>query len=650
MPEFRKWITVLAGLALFAGLASAQVGAGSPTATGQFSCTSNAAVTPTLRAEGYTEVVGDIVITCTGGTPQAQGVMIPTANFTVFLNAPVTSRLLPTTASPTASEALLLIDEPGSAEGGYGPAVPQTPCSSAAFGAGVGGCTEYVGASTVVGPVGSNNAAVPVTGPACTAAAPCAPGANVFQGIVTGFQVAFFGIPVLAPSTTGSRVYRITNVRVDANYITAGSSTPGQVLGSVSVSSSTSLTLTTSTLTVGFVQAGLNASVKNGSNTATASSSGTTFNQCSSATTSQVALLSYAENFGTAFKIRQQTSPQNIPGTIYNSESNFVPGANFTSITAPGTNISYLPGQADYATRLKATFTNVPSGVSIFVSTRDVTNSFVATAGNPQAVLVVGETTSDSASTDFGMGLAVQPGLPTASQTGTGGPSTAAIGIAPVTISAGTGAAVWEVVNTNPATIDTILFSVFISYTASPATNSPAAGAMTVTMSFAPTPSGGAFTATSGATAQSALTIPRFSDSLDTTKSFATVAVCTTALLYPYVINVNGFDTGLAIANTSTDPFGTTAQQGTCSLYFYGTAPPTTIPFVTPIVPTGTVYATTASTVAPGFDGYMIASCNFQYAHGLGFVTDVGARNLSTVYLPLILVRPGATLPEALNN
>jgi len=654
MPEFRKWITALAGLALFAGLASAQVGPGTPNNTGPLSCTSNAAVTPILRAEGYTEVAGDLVITCVGGTPSATGTQIPTANFTVFVNTAVTSRLLATAGG--ASEALLLVDEPGSTESGYGPVVPQTLCSSAAFGAGTGGCTEFVGTSTVVAPVGSSNVNVPVNS-AVPVLGVNAPGANVFQGIVTGNQVSFFGIPVMAPGTTGQRVYRITNIRVNANGISAGGATPGQVFASVSVSSSTSLTLTTSTLTVGFVQQGLSASgtlVRNASGTSNASSSGVSFNQCTSASvtstssTAAVGLLQYQEGFGTAFKIRQQAAVQNIPGTIYNSESNFVTGSTFT---APGTNNTYVPGQADYGTRLKATFSNVPSGVTIFVSTRDVLNSFTTPSGIPNAVLVVSETATDATS-DFGPATsATPPGVPLSSQTGIfTSANGSTVGIAPVAISAaGNGLAVWEVVNTNPATIDTLQFSVFVNFTASPATNSPAAGAMTVTMSFAPTPSGGAFTATTGAAASNTLTIPRFSDSLDITKSFANVVLCTTALLYPYVINVNGFDTGIAIANTTTDPFGTTAQAGTCSLYFYGTAAPTVNPFVTPVVASATVYANLASTVAPGFDGYMIANCNFQDAHGFAFVSDVGARNLAMGYLPLILLRSG-TSPENLNN
>jgi len=140
MPEFRKWILALAVVALFAGLASAQVGISDGPPSGAFTCsTTNGSVTPTLRTEGYTEQVGDIVIICTGGAPLAQGATIPTANFTVFLSSPaVTSRLL-NNSSPNpsnTSEALMIIDEPGSQEIGVGPTIPQTVCSSPA----AGGC------------------------------------------------------------------------------------------------------------------------------------------------------------------------------------------------------------------------------------------------------------------------------------------------------------------------------------------------------------------------------------------------------------------------------------------------------------------------------------------------------------------------------
>ncbi len=654
MPEFRKGLIALAGVALFAGLASAQVGLpnGVPGFTAPVCTTTNGAVTPTLRTEGYTELAGDIVIVCQGGSPPALGSVIPTANITVFLNTAVTSRLLPTTTVANASEALLLVDEPGSSLSGYGPSVAQTLCQSPSNGAGAGGCQELVGTVGTNGGVPILASSCPTTSTTCNAGSgflSTLVGPNIFQGVVNGSAVTFFGVPVLPPATQGlTRVLRITNIRANANGVAGGGPTPGSVVASISTNGSSSLPITNSTLTVGFVQQGLSPTgtgVRNSQNTG--SNSGTTFPQCASVSvtsTSSTAAAStggvqFQENFGTAFKIRTQ-GVQNIPGTIYNSESGFfLAAANFTN---SATGLTNSAGLADYGTRLKAVFSNVPSGVSLYVSVRDVTNNFATGTNAAQAGLVVSETAVDN------------PGPPFVPQTGVF-PSNATIatgvGIAPLTVIAGTGEAVWEIISTNPAAIDTVNFAVYINFTSSPANNTPAApSTISVTLSYAPTPSGGAFTSTTGSAASSTLTIPRFSDSLNITKTFANFSLCTTDLLYPYVINTNGFDTGLAIANTTTDPFGTAAQVGTCTLNFYGSGAPSPNTFVTPSVASGTVYANLASTVSPGFSGYIIAVCNFQFAHGFAFVSDVGARNLAMGYLALIIPSTNRSAAEALNN
>jgi hypothetical protein len=112
----------------------------------------------------------------------------------------------------------------------------------------------------------------------------------------------------------------------------------------------------------------------------------------------------------------------------------------------------------------------------------------------------------------------------------------------------------------------------------------------------------------------------------------ADVANNVTNLLYTFVSNIAGFDTGLAIANTSADPFGTAPQAGSCTLNFYGTNPPAMSVSTGNIVP-GTTFVTLASTFAPGFQGYVIATCNFSYAHGFAFVNDIGLRVFATSYL-----------------
>ncbi|MGA2117737.1 MAG: hypothetical protein ABSH56_23635 [Bryobacteraceae bacterium] len=80
-----------------------------PIAFGQ-TVTCNASITePQVRAEGLTELIPDIVLTCTGGTPTSAGMEIPQTDIIVYLNTQVTNRQF-----GTWSDAYLLLDEPGS--------------------------------------------------------------------------------------------------------------------------------------------------------------------------------------------------------------------------------------------------------------------------------------------------------------------------------------------------------------------------------------------------------------------------------------------------------------------------------------------------------------------------------------------------------
>lgn len=612
--NFRRWITALAVLAIFAGLASAQVNVGSAQ-TGPLQCTANVAVPPQLRAEGMTELIGDIVLTCTGGSALTAGNAIPTANITVSLGTNVTSRLL---GGGPASEALLLIDEPGSSLGGAGTLLPQTLCSSAAFGAGAGGCG-------------------PLTAPAVGGTV----ATNVFQGVVSGNQVIFNGIPVLPPATSGqARVYRITNVRGNVAGLGGGGlAGTTQLLASISISGSTSLPVQNPVLIAGFIQAGLSTGVNNFGGIAQCGGG----NSPSSLASASNGGVRFTENFGTAFKTRVaatataggqvSTAIQNIPGTIYNSESGFITSA------VPGA------GLADYGTRLKAVFNNVPAGVRLFVTTTNIINANTlatpaGTSNSSFAALVVNETSPDANGT-----------APLASSTTS--VNTGATLLAEIPVVNGTATAVWEVINTNPSAQETFIFGMYQQFTANPGANSPPPGQATVNLSFAPTPTA-AFSAAAGSAASATLPIPRFAD-LSTAANVFNIALCQTVLLFPFVTNQGGFDTGLAIANTTTDPFGTRTQSGTCALNWYGATGTATNPaaFTTPNIPTGTVYTTLASANAANFQGYMIAVCNFQLAHGFAFVSDIGARNLAMGYLALIL--PDGTgnrnnRTEALNN
>jgi hypothetical protein len=631
MADFRRWITVLAVLALCVGFASAQ--------TAQ-TCTSNASVTPTLRSEGFTELTGDIVITCTGGPTVTPGTAISSANITVFFGTQMTSRLLGTGGISNASEALLMIDEPNNPSlGTYGSNQAMVVCSTPAS-----GCTDFSATASGTAPSGSpysNNG-----GNVMAAGA-----ANIFQGLVTGNSVTFQGVPILAPGSTGTRVYRMTNLRVNANALNSSSTAPAPVNAFISISGSTSLPLTNSQLVVGYATSGLTTALKTGSG-GSLSSSGTSFNQCQSQNSSSgaspsgtqygsfAALLQYSANFGTAFKQRTAAGPfgpgntggtfgpQNTPGTIYNnSESGFI-----VPTLTDSSNTALSAGLADFGTRFKAVFTNVPAGVTLMVSTVNVTNApqnIAPATTSSYAVLIASETAPENSYT----------GLPSIASTVTGAGT---IPFAPITPVSGTATAVWEVLTSNTNILQNFNFAVYTLYSANTSTNTPATGPMTVNLSYAPNPTQGAFSASAGVNASATLPIPRFADT-STAKTFANVALCQTDLLFPYITTVTGFETGLAISNTSADIFSTTQQTGACTLNWFGNPSGTPNPAQgnTGTVAAGTTWTGVSSNTSYGaganFTGYMIAQCNFQYAHGYAAITDIGVRNILASYLALVM-------------
>jgi hypothetical protein len=622
MADFRRCILAFAVVALLLGLiptASAQVVNG-------VQCIANSGVPPTVRSEGLTELTGDIVLNCSGGTPTPVGQFIPQANITIFLNTQVTSRLL----SGSQSEAVLTVDEPTVAQTSpLQTCVTNTGCAAVAAGPNIPGAASNsnefkFGFSSTTGLACPSAIAPPLAAIGTPVAGTCYINPNVFQGTVSGNSVTFVGIPIDPPGTSANRIYRITNIRANATIpAPGGSGTPGQIIALISATPATnpgsgttsSFAINNPTQIIGFVQTSLTTSLtKTGSTTALASGD-IGIRQCISRSTSaEVGQLNYTELFPTAFKTRTvagtSVTAQNTLGLVYNSESGYYNPISGT--TGLGTPLGTNGGLADFGTRLKAVFNNVPNGVSIFVS---VSNTGFATTANPVA------------------GTAATL---TSSETGAFSPVSATTGsIWQVPIVNGSGTAIWEVTAANPLVNQTYSFLYYALATASPATNSPAVGTGTVNMSYAPIPP--SFAASAGATASSTLPIPRFIDTSTAVNAIA-VSICRTNLLFPFVTNSSGFDTGLAISNTSTDPFGTAAQQGPCTLNFYGSNAPAAV--TTQAIASATTYTNLASLAAPNFQGYVIAVCNFQYAHGFAFVSDLGARNLAMGYLALIIPDP----------
>jgi len=626
MVDFRKWFPALAVVALAFGAAS--------TANAQqvaaFSCVGNAGVPPIVRAEGLTELVGDLVLNCTGGTPTAFGSPVPQANVQIFLNTNVTSRLV---ADPW-SEALLMIDEPGAAAQRYCSVNGGCAITGVGAAAGSDGIVDGVDYDQTSGSGGT----VP----------------NVYQGRNAGANsIVWLGVPIDPPGTNATRVIRITNIRANANQLGVSSTLiPTQIVMFISVTGTTSVPINNPQQTVAFIQPGLSFSTRQAVNS---------YLQCVSfnsaaATDSSKALINgmgtivrFSEGFASSFKRRNaaayvdgDTSPtpvnQNVPGAIYNTESGFL---NQTPAIVTGSSANGLAaaGLADHGTRLMARFANVPAGVVLYASLYPVaTCSDCGPSSRPAITAARAATTSTLTmarlvTTDANGGGSFSRVTGTNSSSFDFGAASA-----PIALNNGAGMATWEVLQADPLTSQTYEFGIGVSYVANTSNNLPGLGSATVAGSFAPL--------STVTTQSSSAPLPRFADT-SSARTIFTISACTTNILFVFLTNQAGFDSGIAISNTSVDPFGTAPQSGPCKLNYYGettgggAAPAAQTSAVVPagkqltaVLSTGGNYGIAAT---PGFQGYMIAQCQFQYAHGFAFISDVGANRVSEAYLGLIL-------------
>jgi len=429
------------------------------------------------------------------------------------------------------------------------------------------------------------NFPTPPQAPACVAPYTGAACGNMFfahQVAGNAQAVEWRDIP-FDPPGTGTRVLRFVNIRVNAALATGGNVTsliPPPVNIFISITGTLTLPITSPFLAVGYIQNGLSFSVTS-----------TTFTQCGEGGTFTA---KFSELFPNAFRVKGNPNPpfpyQNDLTQIYNTESMFWGGV-------PG-DASYLAsgaGQATQATRLRLAFTGIPSGVNIKVPTS----------------------------------ITLGPGALTISLVTAGTDGSTADSSGNVVLTGGAGSAVYEVTDGNPGATESISVPVTVSYS-----GLPALGSGSVLGSFAPIST----TDVASATAP----VPRFYQN-PTAQSAFTIVACETRLLFPFLTSIPDWDTGIAISNTTVDPFKTPAQEGPCTLYFYGT--PSNSSQTSATIPAGGQLLMTLSNgnstqnLSPltGFTGYMIAVCNFQYAHGYAFISDLGANKFAQGYIALVI-------------
>jgi hypothetical protein len=618
MADFRKFALVTLG---FAGLLGISGTASAQTTLNGISCFANAATPLQNRAEGITELEGDLLLSCTGGTVLGNGAALPTVNITINLNTQVTSRLIGGSTNPLLTDALLLINDYPSGSQVLCPAnaANNYACTTTLTDRGAGG-----GSIFKLGQVAGSNSPYDT--------------ANVYQGVLTApNQLTFFNVPIDPPGTntvfyngvtnTPQLTLRIVNVRANASALGAPTGfAPTTVTEFISTSAGIPINLPLQT--VGSVFTGLTLRSLSGVSTSSTNSttgygassgSAPTLTQCSSRSLSSsnisaalVEYVNFSEGFATATKLRYANTlgQESIPGNSQNVEGGFLLNGGTTASTGQ------IIGNADFATRIKITFGNIPTGVTIYTPTTLPSN----TVANGSATETLTLTQSETA-----------PFNATPASTTTNLPTTFYGGFAAVSLTGGSGVAVYEVTSQQTIsqnTVESFSMPVLVTYTASPSTNSPGLGTSTVAIDFAPT---------STVVTAAASPVPRFVQVSPNINGFG-LATCATNILFPFVTNQAGFDTGLAIAATSQDPFGTATQSGTCTLNFYGSGAPAA--FTTPTVTAGTVYTALTSNIAAGFQGYVIAVCRFQYGHGFAFIKDGyggPGQGLSEGYLALII-------------
>jgi hypothetical protein len=157
---------------------------------------------------------------------------------------------------------------------------------------------------------------------------------------------------------------------------------------------------------------------------------------------------------------------------------------------------------------------------------------------------------------------------------------------------------------------------------------------------------------------------------------FFTIKPTRTQLLYSFVTNLVGWQTGIQVSNAGKDDgvFGNTGQAGALDFYFFPTANPTF--HFTPtnggigrgldgngLLQPGSDFAATLdqlltasghANLVGNFDGYVIVVCHFNFAHGAGFVFN--SSGASSGFAALVLGGDSArrgniqTLPERLSQ
>ena len=417
MGNFQKWLYTVAAVPLLAALTVPANAQTSQVCIG-------GAVNPTVRAEGYTELAGDVAITCAGGIPAAASTAVPAATITVSMNTVITSKITSTGFTPNFNEVLLLIDEPGADTTGN--AINNCGSGNAPFDlvAGVGVCVTQADANGSGATIYNGTFGHP----------------NVFQGRQVPASnnqiIQFIGVPL----DGGTHTLRITNLRASSVFLSGGRVSNVPPL----ITFLTVVTITSPNLAGSQVMNVANGALRNGLDSVTGSVASLSYLQCSFTGTDVAHIgggsITLQEGFPSAWRVRNwrqindngqyagtpdrqyngtnsydiSDMVQNVPGAFYVTESGFMfpanaaipainpplgisnatgtPAGNSPFASTPDTGIASA-GTVSSGTRFAIRLANIPAGVTITVPGQvDLLNvnggnitGRMLTVGNPDA-------------------------------------------------------------------------------------------------------------------------------------------------------------------------------------------------------------------------------------------------------------------------
>ncbi len=369
----------------------------------------------TVRAEGAAELLADIVLSCTGGSPAAAASRVPEYQIMVVANTTLPSRSPQADiGSWTLSDALLLIDEPEPIA--QVACVPDTNAVS---------CPQYTDDPTP---------------------------SNVFQGrVLQSNGIVFSAIPIDAPGDGRIRTIRISNLRAS----------PGDLPANAIPSITTNLIVYDSkgnSIPVSYAQKASGQALPAVKFTPlTSDSQRVPVSQAPLILTPSLVpktnpdpnfgfLLKFTEGFATSFRRRNVATsggdplfvmPQATPGYPYFTESGFY------NDSFPAENSMNLTGLAETGSRLRVVFGNIPTGIQVWASVRDVVGTTGYDVTAPKAMLTY---TSDA--TFGGPFSEVNAWVPGYAQLFPVGNSTSAT---------------WEVVSADPTVVESLVFSIALT-------------------------------------------------------------------------------------------------------------------------------------------------------------------------------------------